>query len=343
MASAWKAGFVRRVCVVFMVVVGAPAVHAESGRWSLLEDNDGMISHEDQHYTQGLQLSYLTPALQGGGWSSASFDALGSFLPMYRLAPGSQRRIELLATQTMYTPVDLHRNPPDPYDRPYAGWLYGGIDWLQENHQHSLHDLEFQAGIVGPAALAKQVQNGFHGLIGLRNADGWSEQLKNRGAFQLSYEFKRKLKLSLSDGYALDAVPELGFDVGSVLRYVETGGLLRFGNALDADYGPSHIRPALSGSDFFDGSRLGGSFLHWYVFAGVQLRRVLYNRLIDGASEVSPVDLEHRPWVTDALLGASFVLSPRVRAEFTATRRSREFYGQQGDDIYGSGLLSVSF
>ena len=70
--------------------------------------------------------------------------------------------------------------PPDPHDRPYAGWLYIGVSVLQETDLLMLENLELDAGIVGPGWLAKQVQNDFHQFIGIARAQGCGQPAPER-------------------------------------------------------------------------------------------------------------------------------------------------------------------
>jgi hypothetical protein len=337
-------------CGIVLASLAAPrrADAQDAGSWSLIEENDGMFSHQDRHYTQGFRVNYVTPPLADGSFWDRSFDVIGAALPMYRSDASSRRELEVQALgQSIFTPGDIHKSPPDANDRPYAGWLYSGLDWLQENaHEgggHSLHNLELQLGVTGPAALAKQAQNGFHTVFGFRSADGWSAQLKNRVAVQASYDYKRRLRLGPGGRYGFDAVPEAGLSLGTVLRYVDAGALLRFGDALAADYGPEHIRPAPSGTAYVDRGALGPGNFHFYVYLGVQERYTFYNRLIDSADEIQPTGLERSDWVRDYVGGLRVFLPWRLRVDVAALLRSHEFKGQEGDDRFGSAALSWAF
>jgi hypothetical protein len=312
-------------------------------RWYLTEENDGMITHDDRHYTQGLRFSALLPGVAEGGLEDKAFDTIGAVLPMYRNAPGVQRRLEWIALgQSIFTPSDSKKNPPDPTDRPYAGWLYTGFSILQENDGHSLHSLELLGGVVGSWSLAHQTQETFHHAAAFGQAYGWDYQLGNRGALQLSYEYRRRFGLHFQDGYGVDLVPEVGLSMGSVMRYLDAGALLRFGNTLGADYGPVHVRPALSGTAYFDERAVVPRHFHYYVFAGAQTRWTFYNRFIDGGAELG-APLDRTDAVTDLLAGVSFLIGHTARADFTATRRDREFATQHGDDVFGSATLAIVF
>jgi len=317
---------------------------SQAGRLGLIEENDGILSHQDRHYTQGLLIPYLSASLPQGGFWDRTFDWIGVVLPIYRSSAQSQRRFEWqVLGQSEFTPKDIHLTPPDPTDRPYAAWLYTGFDWLQENDGHSLHNLEMQLGVVGPAALGEQVQNGYHVLAGFRKADGWKYQLANRPALQFSYDYHRRLGLELGGGYGFDAVPEAGLSMGTVLRYVDIGGLLRFGNALHADYGPERIRPALSGTAYFDERGLGSGRFHFYAYAGAQGRRVFYNRFIDGSREIDDPGIARKQEVADFVAGTSLFFGRRVRADFSGVLRTAEYSGQPRKDLYGSAEISLRF
>src|SRR5882672_2736541 len=138
-----------------------PPVRADdAGRFTVLEENDSLFLNSDKHYTQGLRLSDLSPTLEPErGWNDV-FGLVGGNTPF--LQSGRDRRVALFIGQSIFTPKNLSLRPPDPRDRPYAGWLYIGASLLQETDRWMLENLEFDAGIVGPGSLAKQVQNDFH-------------------------------------------------------------------------------------------------------------------------------------------------------------------------------------
>jgi lipid A 3-O-deacylase len=204
---------------------------------------------------------------------------------------------------------------------------------------------------VGPAALGKEVQNGSHVLLGWSEAEGWSYQLHNRATAQLSYDIKRRLGLPISGDLAIDAVPEAGISMGNVFRYVDAATLLRIGNALGVDYGPEHIRPAASGTAWFDGDALGAGFPRGYLYTGFQSRRVFYNVFIDGSSEVAMPGIMRRSSVVDVLVGGALFLPWAIRVDFAATRRGRQYYDQRCyqsgpphdcDDVFGSIVVSMN-
>ncbi len=317
---------------------------ASAGTLSVIEENDGMFSEQDRHYTQGLRIDYVTAPLERSGLPNASFDAIGLVLPMYRDDPSARRELEVEALgQSLFTPDDTRKKHPDPKDRPYAAWLYTGLAWLQENDGRSLNGLEAQLGVVGKAALGREAQNAFHSITWFPRAKGWSHQLDNRFAAQFSYDHKRRLALGLRGRYDFDLVPEAGLSMGTALRYLDAGVLLRFGDALGCDYGAEHIRPAPSGTAFVEPPAVAVGDLRFYVYAGVQQRYMLYNVFIDAADEVQPTNLERTDWVTDIVCGLRLFLPWGLRGDVAVIERSREFHGQEEHDRVGSASMSATF
>jgi lipid A 3-O-deacylase len=100
----------------------ADARAEDQGRFTVLEENDSLFFNSDKHYTQGLRLSDLRPTLAPeSGWNEL-FDLIGGNTPI--LQNGRDRRIALFLGQSIFTPKNLSVKPPDPQDRPYAGWLH---------------------------------------------------------------------------------------------------------------------------------------------------------------------------------------------------------------------------
>ncbi len=324
------------------IVAPAPAYPAaavpaapQSGRVTIVGENDALApSPTDRWYTSGLELRYLSAPLNPAAVPS-----------LLNPTPVRQQRFELILGQTIFTPADLRVNPPDPTDRPYAGWLYFGGGLYQESSNHSLDLFELVGGIVGPAALGEQVQNGFHSLLSSLGqsqvrAAGWASQLRNEAGFIASYEHKWRIGAPIGSGLAVDAIPEIGFSAGNIYTYAETGAFLRLGRNLNADYGPARIRPALSGGSWFDPSELDGPF-GWYFFVGAQVRAVAQNIFLDGNTFVASPSVKKYPLVGDVSAGLSIFRADVAKVDLVLVWRSKEFVGQSDYERYGG--INISF
>lgn len=314
----------------------------EVHRFGLLEENDSLYADSDKHYTQGLRLSDLTPAIGAQSAWNGPFNFAGGIAPVFSQTGVLSRRAALFLGQSIFTPEDKTLKHPDPGDRPYGAWLYAGAGLLQETDRRMLENLELAVGVVGPGALGRQTQNDFHQFIGVSQARGWSHDIQTEPGVMLSYERLWRLPLAGDGDNGVDVVPQLGATLGNVFTYGAAGAMVRIGKNLRADYGPARIRPALSGTDYFDGGALDGK-LGYYIFAGVQGRAVGRNIFLDGNSFRQSPSVDKKSFVGDIQAGVSLFWSDDLRLNFSAVRRSREFEGQAAPDLIGTASLAFSW
>lgn len=341
-----------RRLVLFVAGLVAPAAfsaaHAEDApdldRMTFLEENDSLYFNTDRHYTQGLRISDLRPIVDAqSGWNEP-FNFFNGLGPVFAPAAGGNvaRHYSIFAGQSFFTPKDVNRKPPDPADRPYAGWLYAGVSLLQDSDHATLENLELQLGVVGPAAFGEEVQNKYHQFIGAVHASGWNSQIRDEPGLTLSYDRYWRFPLLGDDSVGIDVVPSAGATLGNIFTYGQVGALFRVGSGLKADYGPARIRPALSGTDYFDGAYARDRF-GYYFFAGTQGRVVGRNILLDGNSFRQSASATKKILVADVQAGFSVFWSTAVRADFSVVERSPEFDGQHGPDPIGTASLSFSW
>ena len=331
-------------CCALLAVHGL-AQAEEAERFTVLEENDSIYFNSDKHYTQGLRLSDLGPDLGSqSGWNSL-FDLASDIAPIFSeggAATEHNRRYATLLGQSIFTPENLTLKPPDPRDRPYGGWLYGGASLLQETNRNMLENLELDVGIVGPGALGRQTQNDFHQFIGVATAKGWSNDIQTEPGVVLTYERLWRYALIGDGDNGVDIVPQLGATVGNVFTYADAGALLRIGKNLRADYGPVRIRPALSGTDYFDSDHLDGK-LGYYVYAGTQGRAVGRNIFLDGNSFRPSASVDKNIFVADFEVGLSVFWSSAWRLNVSGVRRTPEFVGQRSPDVIGTAMLAYAW
>jgi hypothetical protein len=310
---------------------------AWAGRLIIDEENDTFGSGDDRHYTQGLRASWGTGTLDADSVMNQPFGWADDLGPLF---PGDgQRQAEWIFGQSLFTPANLAAVNPDPRDRPYAGWVYGGLSLLQNNDGRQLENLELLAGMVGSAALGRQTQNDFHDIIKVGQANGWHDQLRNEPGVVLSYERKWRLNQPLLGNLGIELLPEAGVSLGNVFTYAETGAVVRFGQNLQADWGPVRVRPSLSGTSWFDDD----AGLGWNVFASAQGRAMGRNIFLDGNTVQDSRSVDKRILVGDLTVGGEVYWSSLARIDMSVTTRSKEFYGQVSKDRYGMIGLTLMF
>lgn len=330
----------RCFCMFGALVAVLVTSSARAGTWTANVEND-RIANTDRHYTNGVRL----------GWVSDAKD--GSYLPivrdtlqmLYPLADVRGGRLGMELGHNMYTPADTEARNLVTDDRPYAGWLYASGSLYAETGKgigdhftETLDKMAVEFGIVGPAALGKQVQNEYHKLINVATSKGWENQLNNEPGINIIGERKWRHKALRYSGFEFDAVPHVGASLGNVYTHINGGVILRFGQELFIDYGPPLIRPSLSGF----GAINPADRLAWYAFAGVDGRWVARNIFLDGNTFSDSHSVDKKPFVGDFVAGVAFTYQ-NVRLAFTHVMRSREFDGQSDADRFGALSLSVRF
>jgi lipid A 3-O-deacylase len=288
-------------------------------------END-TLSGTDRYYTNGIKF--------GGGVPADALIGLfkgptGALLQQISTS-AAPVHFGLFLGQNMYTPRRIAIAAPQPFDRPWAAWLYlGGVAQRVEQlgaHGGRLETVELDLGVVGPAALGKRIQTGWHDLIGVDEPRGWGNQIRNEPGILATY--LQKQRFPIVERY-VDVVPHFGASVGNVMTLARAGGILRFGMNLTG-FGPDSIEPggAMLQNTRRDDKARGGS--EWYVFAGGDMRAVGYNVFLDGPVLRDGPSVDRKPFVYDLTAGFSLRVQS-VRFSLTHIRRSPEFSTPLGE------------
>lgn len=304
----------------------APDPH---GILTLQVENDAISTRRgttDEYYTSGIRLGYTT-GTDAVPWVLAN---LGRSV----WGDGVQR-ISIDVSQSIFTPHNTQISPPDPRDRPYAAWLRASGQLLTDTDR-SRSVLGLSLGVVGPAALGRQVQNGFHEFIGDPTNKGWAYQLKNEPAVQLLAERTYRLPVARFGGLEMDALPAVTLGLGTVRDYLLAGFALRLGQGLDSDYGVPRIRPGFTGGDAYTPTRP----FAWYVFVGGDGQIVAHDIFLDGGTFRSGPSVNKRILVGELQAGAA-VMFGGVRITYTQVSQTPEFSRQRGG-LFNFGSLSAS-
>lgn len=300
--------------------------------------------NDDSDYTNGIRLSFVTPL---------SDDCVGLGRPArglaHWLAPDdtvrTTERVGYALGQSMFTPRDTKTTELILDDRPYAAWLYLGVQYqatYEEADGSATQDtLVLEAGVVGPSALGEEAQNAWHELIGVERSNGWHNQLHDEPGLNVSFERKwRSAEARPFAGSSLftDVIPFAHVTLGNILTYAGVGATVRIGQELDSDFGPPRIRPGLPGSEAF---RPDGG-IAWYLFAGAEGQAVARNIFLDGNTFRDSHRVDRNPFVGDLQAGLA-LLYKSWRMTFTHVIRTEEFKEQDDVDHFGAITLSVRF
>ena len=286
--------------------------------FSITEENDLFTpQNSDKHYTQGLHFGLLWPD-ENPAWPMRPL----SWLPDFGLADATHQ-YGLRFGQDMYTPTNLKTVPPDPLDRPYAGWLFLGFvrddRGTVANGIPTRDHLEVDLGVVGPASLVSDTQIWWHQAIGSLQPVGWPYQIHNEPGFLISAD--RQLKIwDTSTGHFLQGqlLPHAGINLGNIETSLRLGSQLRVGHNIPDTFGK--VRSSVFGA---------------YLFSGVDGRAVGYNEFLDGNAFQTSRSVAKEPFVVEARGGFVLVLG-HTAISYTYAYLTKEFKTQGRCDNYGS-------
>ena len=339
----------QRFALAWLCGLGLPAASAEPEPWTLNAyfEND-LFDETDQNYTNGIRLSWISP-------DTTSYQNDPAFPSWLRAAnrrlrllhsndPATEHNLVVTLGQLMFTPDNTQATAPVPEQRPYAGYLYGGVAYHTRS-DHRLDVMELDLGIVGPSARAHEAQNFVHHLRGFDTYNGWDNQLRDEPAAQLLYEQKRRLlRAQRQGGFGHDFIAHAGVSLGNVATHLNAGGEYRIGWDLPDDFGTSAVRaggdnsaPGRHGSRRSNGLRVLG--LH--AFLSLDARLVARDIFLDGNTFRDSLSVDKKPVVADLATGISF-LAGRWKVSYAQVLRTREFDRQPHPHHYGSVSLSYS-
>ena len=312
------------------------------GSLTVYSENDKYFAGTDEHYTNGFKLSALSTDLRNftGDSSPAPVRWVARHLGGL-VADGQPYKLGLSLGQNIYTPTDITTATPNPADRPYAAWLYLGLAVqvyhppVRDGGAASLDIFEADAGMVGPWAIGRQVQNGVHSIMGISHAQGWSHQIHNEPGLNLVYERRYRFSTNRArDGWGADLIPHAGLSLGNILTYANAGAEVRAGYCLPADFGSSLIRA--SG----DSNALVRQRLSVFLFAAADGRAVARDITLDGNTFEDSPSVDKRPLVADLYTGIGLG-TRHWQFTYAQAYRTKEFSGQANRSGFGS--VSVSF
>lgn len=312
------------------------------GSFTLYTENDKYFAGTDRNYTNGLKLSALSTDLRSFTDDSVPAPIRGLSRLFGGLLDGDKPyKLGLSLGQNIYTPTDTATTAYQPDDRPYAAWLYLGVAF-QVYHPPATEDgvarldvFEVNAGVVGPAALGREFQNGFHDLIDVDHANGWDHQIHNEPGVNLVYERKyRWATAGARTGWGADLIPHAGVSLGNIFTYANAGFEARAGYALPADFGSNLIRP--SG----DSNALKRAPFNVFLFAATDGRAVARDITLDGNTFRDSPSIDKKPFVADFYAGLGLGTT-HWQLTYAQNYRTIEFEGQDKRSVFGS--ISLSF
>ena len=341
-------------CIMLILLLNVSIVYSampdlqQENPWtfSLYFEND-LFFNTDQHYTNGVKLTWISPDLTSYAESNKLPAWSHRYIQMLPFInePGLKRNVAFSIGQAMYTPADTKRADLIPNDRPYAGWLYSAVAFHSKNERR-LDSMEIQVGLVGPQSYAQFTQKAVHDLRGFESPEGWDNQLKNEPGLNFIYARKwRVFDIDLGNGLGGDVLALLGGSLGNIYTHANAGIETRFGLNVPLDFGESQIQPASSANApvMAQYSRLSGfEGYSLYLFASANGRAVLRDIFLDGNTLARSHSVDKEYFVGNVAVGIGMIIY-RFKLSIAEVIRTREFHDQQGAQKFASIILSFTY
>jgi lipid A 3-O-deacylase len=198
--------------------------HNDTLNWMfrIYEDNDFINARgcgTDDAYTNGTRLDYFYQPKHP------------SKNPIDRILPkAGQNSVNIYGwgiMQLMYTPQNITDSAYQPNDYPWSGALVA-THTLYSDNPVKKYDLqtELEWGVIGPAALAQQVQTDFHRLIHYFKPLGWSHQYPNDILANVNVTAERQLA---GNGSTIEWIGGGQLSAGTMMNSLTIYPLLRVG------------------------------------------------------------------------------------------------------------------
>lgn len=310
-------------------------------------END-LFADTDQYYTNAVKFTWLTKDVREyqqvlPKWLMPATRLAPRVSPPSEEEPLALYNVAFSLGQDIYTPDNIESSTLLENERPYAGWLYGGLALHRKTVTH-LDTFELSVGIVGPSALGEESQNSVHRYRDIDEANGWDHQLHDEPGFLLTWQrHSRMASIEKKNGFCADFIPHYGVTLGNVLSTLNTGAESRIGYRIPKDFGTSLIRPGSILSDPFLGSEDSNSrFFGFHFFLGVDGRTVGQNIFLDGNTWEDSHSVDKKTFVMDAYGGIA-VHYQCFKITYTHVWRSKEFTDQDKPQLFGSLSLRYTF
>lgn len=158
-------------------------------------DND-FFANRDYYYTQGITLEY-------------AHKKLGHF-PVYKVLVKANDNIQYGIRYNLfgYTPTSIASDSILYDDRPFEGSMSLSFFSVSTNLKKKLHIASsFSIGVIGPAALGKEIQDFIHRQTGNAKPKGWQFQIKND--IILNYQLNIEKNFFSTNGFTINGTSEL--------------------------------------------------------------------------------------------------------------------------------------
>ncbi len=190
--------------------------NVSSNQYFRIHYENDYFSTTDIYYTQGINLEYVHPAI-------------GNFFTSKLLIGSSSKEVKfgIALEHEGYTPTSISHPEVLVGDRPFAACLFlKTFSIINDSVRRVRISSSLSAGVIGPSAYGKEMQETIHRWINDTQPLGWENQINND--LILNYEVEYVAELFASpDYFSLSA--QVGANVGTLNAKAFTGVIMMAG------------------------------------------------------------------------------------------------------------------
>jgi len=289
-----------------------------SKEFGLISDNDLYTStYYDRYYTNGTFLY---------------FRYLGTKSTIKKIH-------EFRIGQQMYTPQFANSHFPEAIDRPYAGYAFINYSQLFFSDKNFGLKSSFELGVLGPDAMAQDLQNIIHNIYGFSPAEGWQYQIENTLGIGMEFLFIKPF--SKKEQKRIDFTSTISFKLGTIFSELNTNIYSRinlFNRPLNKYSNSSLFASNLNDIDKNQKNEL-------FLFIKPQLGYALYNATIQGSlfNDNSPITYGINSFIYQLEFGLRYSIK-RFDLSYSIIKYSKKTEAiEETMNTYGSIQISYKF
>lgn len=282
-------------------------------------DNDVyLMTRQDQYYTNGINLSYrkavdstrLSARFENKVW------AVGFGQKIFNASDGAVLSFE-------------------DVDRPITGYLYakGEINWFTKGEE--VFSLGTEVAAIGPWALGRDMQEGFHRTFGFYDIYGWEYQLNNSIGVDVFGSYSSLFFRNQRE--SLDVIMTSNISLGMNNTRLSTGPTFRWGH-MNRLYESVALASKVQSKN-----RLAKS--EFYFFYRPELNWVIYNSTIQGGlflRDKGPITFDLKPIMVSHQVGFQYSIN-RIGVNMRYIFNSKEVRSEATAHQYGTIALAYYF
>ena len=286
------------------------------------ENDSYLAGGQDRYYTNGLALNFRT-ALNALKFNNKNLNKI---------------ILELEAGQKIFNPQSGSISNSIYVDRPFAGYLYGGISLNLLYQSENNLKLSLNGGTIGPSSLAKEAQELMHKVIGFYEIEGWQWQVNNELAINASAEYNYLINRFAND--KVDFTANSYINIGNTFTGTGVGLTFRSGSInplFKSATSQSRISNTTTQKDLIE--------KEFFFYAKPMLNYVIYDATIQGGlfnKDKGPIVFDAKPLVFSQQLGITYSMN-RITADFSVLFKTREVISNAKPHQYGSIALFYRF